>query len=139
MSWDAYYPLNDIETWMSDMAQEYPKIVTEIVGGTTYEGRQIKGLKISSGGDKKAIIIEAGIHSREWITMTTACYITNELLTSEDNETKILATEFDWYIFPVTNPDGYVWSHESVSTLILVIKIYSDTFDVIDNNEFLIW
>lgn len=115
MSWDAYYPLNDIEAWMSDMAQAYPLKVTEVVGGTTYEGRQIKGLKISSGSDKKAIFIEAGIHAREWITMSTACYIINELLTSEDNETRIAARDFDWYIFPVTNPDGYVWSHESVS------------------------
>lgn len=123
MSWDAYYPLEDIEAWMSDMAKAYSSIVSEIVGGTSYEGRQIKGLKISRGGDKKAIFIEAGIHSREWITMTTACYIINELLTSHDNETKMAAKEFDWYIFPVTNPDGYVWTHESVSILISVLKI----------------
>lgn len=121
MSWDAYYPLNDIEAWMNDMAQAYSTIVTKIVGGTSYEGRQIKGLKISSGNDKKAIFIEAGIHAREWIAMTTACYIINELLTSEDNGTKTAAAEFDWYIFPVINPDGYVWSHESVSIVIPII------------------
>ncbi|XP_026333308.1 zinc carboxypeptidase A 1-like [Hyposmocoma kahamanoa] len=113
MSWDAYYTLNDIEAWMSDMAQAYSSVATEVVGGTSYEGRQIKGLKISRGGNKKAIFIEAGACSREWITVATACYIINELLTSDDNETKVAVTEFDWYIFPVTNPDGYVWSHES--------------------------
>lgn len=115
MTWDTYYTLSDIEAWMSDMARTYSTLVTEVVGGISYEGRPIKGLKISYGPDRKAIFIESGIHAREWITMTTACYVINELLTHDDNDTATAVTEFDWYIFPVTNPDGYVWSHDSVS------------------------
>ncbi|KAI5642824.1 zinc carboxypeptidase domain-containing protein [Phthorimaea operculella] len=111
MSWDAYYPLEDIEAWMSDMAATHSDVVTQIVGGESYEGRQIKGLKISHGEAKKTIFIESGIHSREWITMTAACYIINELLTSTDEDVRAAAREFDWYIFPVTNPDGYAWTH----------------------------
>lgn len=128
MSWDAYYPLNDIEAWMNDMAKSYPAVASEVVGGTSFEGRQIKGLKISYGSNKKVIFIEAGIHSREWITMSTACYIINELLTSNENATVSAARAFDWYIFPVTNPDGYVWTHESVSVPILVFKNLAHTY-----------
>lgn len=118
MTWDAYYTLSDIEAWMSDIARAHSTIVTEIVGGTSYEGRPIKGLKISHGPGRQVIFIESGIHSREWISMSTACYIISELLTSDDKETKAAAREFDWYIFPVTNPDGYVWTHEEVCTTI---------------------
>ncbi|KAI5642825.1 zinc carboxypeptidase domain-containing protein [Phthorimaea operculella] len=113
MSWDTYYTLEDIEAWMSDMAAAYPDVVTEIVGGETYEGRHIKGLKISHGEAKKTVFIESGIHSREWITMTAATYIINQLLTSEDPDTMAAAREFDWYIFPVANPDGYAWTHSN--------------------------
>ncbi|XP_049878173.1 zinc carboxypeptidase-like [Pectinophora gossypiella] len=111
MSWDAYYNLSDINIWMADMARTYPDVVTEFVAGVSYEHRQIKGLKISHGPGRKIIFVEAGMHSREWITMSTACYIINELLTSTDNDTMAAARDFDWYIIPVANPDGYVWTH----------------------------
>lgn len=45
MIWDAYYNLRDIENWISDIARSHPTIVTEIVGGVSYEGRPIEGLK----------------------------------------------------------------------------------------------
>lgn len=115
MRWDTYYTLSDIEAWMDDIATSYPTIVTFVVGGLSYEGREIKGLKISHGNAKRVIFIESGIHSREWITMTAACYVINELLTSDDEEIRNAARDFDWYIFPVTNPDGYVWTHEEVN------------------------
>nr|UPI76681.1 M14 metal carboxypeptidase 4 [Antheraea yamamai] len=110
MQWDAYYPLEDINAWIDDLVRAYPGIVTSEIGGTSYEGREIKGFKISHGEGKKVIFIESGIHAREWITPATVCYIATELLTSYDEETKAAAREFDWYIFPVTNPDGYIWT-----------------------------
>ncbi|XP_026742944.1 zinc carboxypeptidase-like [Trichoplusia ni] len=111
MKWDAYYPLEEIYDWLDDLAKAYPDIVTIIVGGKTYEGRDIKGVKISHGPGKRAVFIESGIHAREWIAPATVNFITNELLTSSDEEIKAVARDYDWYIFPVTNPDGYVWSH----------------------------
>lgn len=63
------------------------------------------------------IFIESTIHAREWITVATATYILNELLTSNDPEVRDLATKYDWVFIPVVNVDGYVYSHSSVSTL----------------------
>lgn len=117
MTWDAYYTLEDIESWMDDLATAYPSIVTKIVGGISYENREIKGLRISHGSGRRIIFLEAGLHSREWITVPTVCYILNELLTSEDEEIRAAARDFDWHIIPVANPDGYVWSHEQVREL----------------------
>ncbi|XP_037294172.1 zinc carboxypeptidase isoform X2 [Manduca sexta] len=111
MRWDTYYNLNEINTWLEDLVMEYPSIVTMISAGTSYEGRDITGIKISHGEGRRIIFIESGIHAREWITPATVCYLINELLRSTDPETMAAARDFDWYIFPVTNPDGYVWTH----------------------------
>ncbi|KAL0868949.1 hypothetical protein ABMA27_007277 [Loxostege sticticalis] len=110
--WNTYYKLDAIYGWLDTLATRYSGVVTVIYGGTSYEGRPIKGVKISHGPNKKAIFIEGGIHSREWISPATVNYITNELLSSKDDKIQAVARDFDWYIFPVTNPDGYVWSHE---------------------------
>lgn len=112
MLWDTYYTLDGIYNWLKDLAEEHPGVVTLIKGGSTYEKRDILGIKISHGSGKKNVFIEGGIHAREWISPATVNYITNELLYSDYPETKAAATEFDWYIFPVTNPDGYAWTHE---------------------------
>lgn len=114
MLWDAYYTLDAIHDWIDELANNYPNIVSVTIGGTSYEGRKIKGLKISHGKNRRIIVIEAGIHSNEWIGPATANFIANELLTSIDKDVKAAAREFDWYIFPVLNPDGYVYTHEVV-------------------------
>nr|XP_026494165.1 zinc carboxypeptidase-like [Vanessa tameamea] len=112
MSWDMYYTLDGINSWLANLITAYPGIAGLIIGGRSYEGRDIRGLKISHGSGRRAIFIEGGIHSREWISPSSACYIINELLTSNDPATRAAARDYDWYIFPVTNPDGYVWTHE---------------------------
>ncbi|XP_023950706.2 zinc carboxypeptidase A 1-like, partial [Bicyclus anynana] len=112
MEWDSYYKLADIYAWLDDLVATYKGIASIIVGGRSHEGRQIRGIKISHGSGRRAIFVEGTMHAREWITTTAVCYILNELLTSNDSETKAAAHDYDWYIFPVTNPDGYVWSHE---------------------------
>lgn len=113
MGWDAYYTLNDINSWLEDLANTYAE-VSVIIGGMSHEGREIKGIKISHGPGRKSIFIESGIHSREWIAPATTNYIISELLTSTNEETQAAARDFDWYIFPVTNPDGYIWTHTEV-------------------------
>lgn len=113
MNWESYFMLDDINDWLNDLIATYSE-VTEIIGGRSYEGRPIKGIKISHGSGRRAIFLEGGIHSREWISPATVNFITNELLTSTDKEIMAAARDFDWYIFPVTNPDGYIWT-ETVS------------------------
>ncbi|XP_045453066.1 zinc carboxypeptidase-like [Melitaea cinxia] len=112
MEWNVYYNLSQINGWLDNLVSTYPNIVSKIVGGVSYEGRKIEGIKISHGSGRRAIFIESGIHAREWISPATTCYIINELLTSNYTETVAAARDYDWYIFPVTNPDGYVFSHE---------------------------
>jgi len=83
---------------MSRLAEEHPQIVRLEQIGKSYENRWIykikvciciyhifiDGHKIFQIGKPKtflkpAIWIDAGIHSREWISISTALYIINEV------------------------------------------------------------
>ncbi|XP_075168535.1 zinc carboxypeptidase A 1-like [Haematobia irritans] len=110
--WSQYYELDDTYRWMQQLALEYPGVVTLIEGGKTYQGRSILGVKISkSKTTKPGIFVEAGIHAREWIAPATATYLINQLLTSKLSSISQMGENYDWYIFPHANPDGYVYTH----------------------------
>ncbi|GAB0086191.1 hypothetical protein DMENIID0001_001960 [Sergentomyia squamirostris] len=111
--WDAYHTLDEIYEWMDVMAWAHSNVATIVTGGVSHEGRLIKGLKISHKSGNPGVFIEGGIHSREWIAIATSTFIANELLTSSNADIQYAAQNYDWYIFPVTNPDGYVHTHNS--------------------------
>ncbi|CAB3228748.1 unnamed protein product [Arctia plantaginis] len=95
------------------MSKSYPKSTKLIIGGKSYEGRDILGLRIKtqSNKEKPVMFIESGIHAREWITPATTTYFINEMLTNNDPEIQRLRNDFDWHIFPSVNPDGYHYSY----------------------------
>ena len=51
-------------------------------------------------------LITPGIHAREWISPATVTYVMNELITNPQHGR--LLNMFDFFILPVTNPDGWV-------------------------------
>nr|XP_039328758.1 carboxypeptidase A2 isoform X2 [Saimiri boliviensis boliviensis] len=68
--------------------------------------------EFSTGGDKPAIWLDAGIHAREWVTQATAVWTANKIASDYGKDpsiTSILDT-LDIFLLPVTNPDGYVFS-----------------------------
>ncbi|XP_018393719.1 PREDICTED: zinc carboxypeptidase-like [Cyphomyrmex costatus] len=102
----SYHTLQEIYDDLEDLAKKYPKV--EVVApGETYEGRYIKGVEIINNVEFPGIFIEGGIHAKEWISPATVMYILHQLLTSEDQKVKSVANNFNWFIFPVFNPDGY--------------------------------
>ncbi|EFN83243.1 zinc carboxypeptidase isoform X2 [Harpegnathos saltator] len=107
----SYHTLDEIYENLDDLAKQYPNKVQTIIGGKTYEGRQIKGVKVSFKPNNTAVFIEGGIHAREWISPATVMYILHQLLTSKDVDVRNIAESYDWYIFPSFNPDGYVYTH----------------------------
>lgn len=109
-----YHTLEVIYSDLDDLAKKYPHKVQVIVGGVTYEGREIKGVKIISDETKSGVFIEGGMHGREWISPATVMYILHQLLSSNDSSVRYVADSHNWFIFPVFNPDGYVFSHEMV-------------------------
>lgn len=118
-----YHTLENIYKRLHDLAKQYPDNVQIVIGGTTYEGRQIKGVKVSFRANNFGIFIEGGIHAREWISPATAMFILHQVLTSTSNDVRAIAESHDWYIFPVFNPDGYVYTHTTVNNIISVNNI----------------
>ncbi|GFO36339.1 Zinc carboxypeptidase [Plakobranchus ocellatus] len=87
----------------------------------THEGREVKLVKLhgnsSQAGDppKPAVIIEAGIHAREWISPAVNLWVIDALIQGyrrRDTTITAMLDHSDWYIIPVTNPDGYEFSHK---------------------------
>jgi len=110
----SYHTLEEIYKNLDDLAKQYPDKVQIIVGGKSYENRQIKGVKVSFKDNNPGIFIEGGIHAREWISPATVMYILHQLLISNNSDVRALAESHDWYIFPSFNPDGYVYTHTTV-------------------------
>lgn len=100
--WRSYYHLDTIYDWIDHLRDKYANIVQRIDVGNSYEGLPIRGIKLSKKKNNTAIVIEAGIHAREWISPATATFMLDKLLTSDDKDVQDIAENFDWIIFPVS-------------------------------------
>uniref|UniRef100_A0A1B0CK33 Zinc carboxypeptidase A 1 n=1 Tax=Lutzomyia longipalpis TaxID=7200 RepID=A0A1B0CK33_LUTLO len=111
-NWERYWTMDEINEWLDQIVAEHSDVLTPISYGYSYELEEIKGVLLSYQSGNPAIFIESHIHAREWIAGATATWLINEFLTSTDPEVRRIAESYDWYIFPVTNPDGYRYSHD---------------------------
>ncbi|CAL4085605.1 unnamed protein product [Meganyctiphanes norvegica] len=111
MDWTSYHTLDEINGYLDYLATTYPDLCSIENIGTSYEGRTMNMLKISTGGSgKPGLFIDGGIHAREWIAPATVTYAINQLVESGSYQDILDAVDF--YIIPSINPDGYVYSWE---------------------------
>ncbi|XP_022282931.1 carboxypeptidase A5 isoform X2 [Canis lupus baileyi] len=74
-SYSSYHTLEEIYSWIDNFVTEHSDIVSKIRIGHSFENRSILVLKFSTGGSqRRAIWIDTGIHSREWITHATGIW-----------------------------------------------------------------
>lgn len=101
--------------YLQNIAKTHYDKVKYLTLGKSYEDRDIVGVKISSTpegrSNKSSILIEAGIHAREWIAPITALFIIEALV--KNNTNSFLYKNVDIYVIPLLNPDGYEYSHQS--------------------------
>ncbi|KOB67379.1 Carboxylesterase [Operophtera brumata] len=95
------------------LASKYPETVTIVNAGKSFEGRDIKYLKISTTGfqnnnNKPVVFLESLLHAREWVTLPATLYAIKKLVV--DVTEQDLLQNIDWIILPVANPDGYYGS-----------------------------
>ncbi|CAH0728528.1 unnamed protein product, partial [Brenthis ino] len=111
ITWDAYYNTEEINKYIDEIGAQYPELVTVINAGLSYEGRQIKYVRISTSRfedlNKPVIVIDAAVHAREWVTAPVALYLIEQLVSGADPE---LVNRLDWIIIPMVNPDGYEYT-----------------------------
>jgi len=109
MDWKSYHTLDEITNWIDELAVNYPDLATVTEVGKSYEGRVMKLLKLSKGGEgKEAIFTDGGIHAREWISPAVVTYMINELVSGRDED---ILDSVDLYFMVPINPDGYEFTH----------------------------
>lgn len=114
MDWDSYWSLEEIYDYMAQLEIDYPGITeVEVMGGTA-EGRQIRGLRVTNethlGQETLPIIfLTAGVSARDWISTMVALNVIHELVEHFDDFGPIV-NNLEWFIIPVSNPDGYEFS-----------------------------
>ncbi|XP_045777843.1 uncharacterized protein LOC123875839 [Maniola jurtina] len=108
-----YHSFQAIQEFIDNLAKRHPDLVTLQNLGTSYQGRRMKLVKISSNPDagNPIIFIDAGIHAREWVAPAMAVYLIHRLV--NDPEARQELDGVDWYILPVVNPDGYEYTRTS--------------------------
>lgn len=117
-SWfDEYKNLAAVEAYMAELAVLRPDLVTEIDLGNSLEGRPIRALRIANdavdlGRCKPAILLNSVQHAREWITVMNSMFVADHLVRNyaTDAYVRHLVDNADFYIVPVVNPDGYVYT-----------------------------
>ncbi|KAK0186252.1 peptidase M14 [Armillaria mellea] len=127
---NVYHPLYEIDDFVYQLAAQHPSIVSTIHLGHSGQGREMRGLKISSGqmgvqkteyrkgvdpSQKLGFVITGAQHAREWVATAAALYIAHALVanSSEKYSLSPLLDTYDFYIVPAPNPDGYDFTWES--------------------------
>jgi murein tripeptide amidase MpaA len=114
----SYHTYDEIVAYIGQLAADYPHLATLISIGTTVEDRPIWGLRIA-GPDQHplapAVVYFGAVHAREWITTTVPPYVATHLLTNYGTDPVVtdLVDHVEWFLIPVGNPDGYVFTWES--------------------------
>ncbi|KAI1502657.1 hypothetical protein F5X99DRAFT_377975 [Biscogniauxia marginata] len=116
LTWfDSYHAYEDHIRYWADLQASFPDNSELIQAGTSFEGRPLQGIHLwGSGGkdSKPAIFFHGNVHAREWITSKVVEYITYQLIAGYENDTVVqtVLDNYDFYILPVVNPDGFVYS-----------------------------
>ncbi|KAF7679251.1 hypothetical protein GT037_002999, partial [Alternaria burnsii] len=112
---DSYHPYEDHISWWRDLQESFPEHSNWTSTGTSYEGRDMFGVHLwgAGGPGKPAVIYHGTVHAREWITAPVIEYIAKQLVDgykAGDNDTQAVLDNYDFYMFPFVNPDGFVFS-----------------------------
>ncbi|KAI0156724.1 hypothetical protein GGR52DRAFT_198697 [Hypoxylon sp. FL1284] len=116
LSWfSAYHAYADHLTFLEDIQSSFSDNSELITAGTSYEGRDIQGIHLwGSGGkdSKPAVYFHGNVHAREWISSKVVEYLTYQLVANYNNDTTVkgFLDEYDFYILPIVNPDGFVYT-----------------------------
>lgn len=117
ISFQNYQRFDVINNYMEQLQKQYPERVKLMNIGQSYEGRKLNAILLTKNGTqqlpftKPLILIDAGIHAREWIAPATALYVIQQLAENSSYYEQELQM-YDWLICPVVNPDGYEYSHD---------------------------
>ena len=111
---EKFHTFKETMDMLDDLARKYPKIVTSFSLGTSVEGRDLKGLRITGPKNLESDAFIPGIffvgahHAREHLSTEVPLLILKHLLENYGTDQRItgLINARDIYFVPMLNPDG---------------------------------
>ncbi|XP_063683728.1 carboxypeptidase B-like [Bolinopsis microptera] len=128
--YDSFNVFEDIEKELKKINNTYSDIARLDIIGETFEKRNMYVLRVSKdigpAPTKPIILIDAGIHAREWVSISTIMYIINQVVRnpSDDLYIKAFLDSYEFVFMPVLNPDGYAYTQ--VDRLWRKNRVYND-------------
>ncbi|XP_064089088.1 carboxypeptidase B-like [Macrobrachium nipponense] len=112
VTFTSYMSFSQISSYLDGLPAQYPNKIRVDKPGRTIENRAVYRVRltnnITDNVQKKVVLIDGGIHAREWVSPAAALYIIETLIANTG-----LTESIEWQIMPVLNPDGYVYSWSS--------------------------
>ncbi|RZO55887.1 MAG: hypothetical protein EVA77_03825 [Phycisphaeraceae bacterium] len=108
---DDYRTNEEIDDFLDQLVATYPG-VSRSVAGQSIEGRPIHFLRFGSG--PQTVAITAGQHAREWINPAATLWMVENILKKANEGDRVfvdLLERTSWLVVPISNPDGYAYSH----------------------------
>jgi carboxypeptidase A2 len=112
-----YKDYDTISAYIDTLVALRPDLARRIDLGLSLEGRHIFGIRISNdaadgGRCKPGVFFNSCQHAREWITPMVNMYCADALVRRYDTDSSIhnLVNRCEFFIVPVSNPDGYVYT-----------------------------
>nr|ACO15317.1 Carboxypeptidase B [Caligus clemensi] len=109
----------ELEDYLHHIAEKHSQFVKLESHGYTHENRSLYLLKIgqiNSRIEKKAMFLDAGIHAREWASVSSMAFIVSRLVDLFSDPQKMLndvRSQVNYYIMPLANPDGYEYTRST--------------------------
>uniref|UniRef100_A0A7E4V1C3 Peptidase_M14 domain-containing protein n=1 Tax=Panagrellus redivivus TaxID=6233 RepID=A0A7E4V1C3_PANRE len=120
---NRYHDYHEIDAYIREVARLYPRITRLLVIGRSNEGRELLGLKIGANLNDNtvpAVYVDGGNHAREWPAFHVSAYFIDKLVNGFGHD-QIITDYLErahFFIFPVLNPDGFIYSRTSTVSLI---------------------
>ncbi|MDP7006075.1 MAG: M14 family zinc carboxypeptidase [Phycisphaerales bacterium] len=115
---------SDYKTWdevnarLQSISLSAPEITTTFIVGSTHEGRDIHGIRITAPGDttgRKQVLFNGCQHAREWIAVMVPVYVAENIVNGWFNDPAIQSylESTEVIVVPIVNPDGYEFTYAS--------------------------
>jgi carboxypeptidase B len=113
-TFDHYMNLADNIAYLNSLVDLRPDLAQMFVVGQSIEGRDIAGIRITAPGPgtKPGVLVHGAQHAREWIGVPVVVWTADKLVREYDTDPYIqgLVDNLEWYLIPVMNVDGYVYT-----------------------------
>jgi len=109
-----YRTYDEVNTFLNGLVAQRPDLVSMVNFGLSLEGRTMWGVRITGpgGSDKPEVFYHSCQHAREWVTVPLINYVAQQLVDNYgvDPDVTELVNRVEWYLLPISNPDGYVYT-----------------------------